>query len=180
MENVTKYRIVDSFTVSHEQTNGELSAFKLAKFSTGDFGIMSAQLSRQPAGEGEVLKTSQENIIAFGQELSIRKFYEKIMVGLVIDRNTKMMEELKSLKPVKLNENEKIEAKIVNIRPSTNDKTDVILRGHKTWLLKIPTSEAIDLKFGQQVILQKTEQGLRIEVKIEKEKEQQILLKMSR
>jgi hypothetical protein len=176
MENATKYRIVDSFTVSHEQPGGELSEFKLAKFSTGDYGIFKAQLSRQPAAGGDVLKTSQENIIAFGQELNIRRVYEKIMVGLVVDRNTKMMEELKSLKAVKLNENEKIEAKIVNIRPSMNDKTDVILSGHKTWLLKIPTTEAKDLNVGQKIVLQRTEQGLRID----NEKNQQILLKINR
>lgn len=176
MENTSYHRIVDSFTVSHEQTSKDLSEFKLAKFSTGDFGIIKAQLSRQNAVEGEVLKTSQENIIAFGQEQNIRKVYDKIMRGLLIDRDTKMMEQLKSLKAAKLNESEKIEAKIITIISSMNDKTDVIFRGQKTWLLKVPNSEAKDLIVGQKIILQKTEQGL----KIDNGQNQKILPKIGR
>ena len=168
MENIPQHRIVESFSVSPEKTVGGQVEYKLARFSNGDYGIFKVNLTPQ-SPDGNVLKISQDNIVAYGQEEGIKKTYESIKVGLLVRRDDEVLKKM-GLKAVELKENEKIEATLVNIRPSNNNKTDLILKGDRTWVYRIPNHEAQNLNIGQQITLEKTQQGL----KIREEKAQQL------
>ncbi len=157
------YQIVESFNISRASPEGDIKEYKLARFTVGDYGIIAAQLTRQPAAGGEILKPLKDNIIAYGEEEKVRKAFEEIKAGL-LNYNKTILDRVQTIKTVDLNEGDKIEAKIVNIRTALNNKTDLILKGSKTWVLRVPSEEAKSLKVGQQITLQKTQQGIRVDL----------------
>lgn len=162
MSENSPYQIVESFTISKASADGDLNEYKLARFTAGDYGIIAAQYTRQPAAGGEILKPFKEHVVAYGEEPKIKKAFEDIKAGM-LSHDKEILQKFQTIKSVDLNEGDKIDAKIVNIRNTLNNKTDLILKGNKTWVLRVPSEEAKSLNIGQQITLQKTQQGIRVE-----------------
>ena len=156
------YQIVESFTISMASPEGDINEYKLARFTAGDYGIIAGQSIRQPANGGEIIIPFKDHIIVYGDEQKVKKAFEDIKAGL-LNHNKEMLQKFQTIKSVDLNDGDKIEAKIVNIRVALNNKTDLILKGNKTWVLRVPSEEAKSLNVGQQITLQKTQQGIRVE-----------------
>lgn len=161
------YKFLDSFIVTSKKPDEGASEFKLYKVDDRSHAIVASKLKRDESLDGQ-LKPVNERVIAYGTEEAMKKFFTEIKHDIVIKQDDRRLEQLHNLAPINLKKGEVINVEVISKRPTVGNITDVVVKGDKTWILRVPSKQALDWKPGEKISLYQTLQGLRIETEMQK------------